>query len=398
MGKRYQVISADGHNEVPVDRWIHRVPEEHRHAMPQLVKHEDGADKWRIEIDGQRWERSASGNLVADWDYDEFVPDRPRYYREDGSRRPGSGDALQRLQEQDRDGVDAEILFPPVYSPIFFRNALKEVDVDAHKAFIRGYNDWLADEYCSVAPDRLIGVAMLPETGVDDAIAEMAHIKAKGLRSVAPAVWPNGSAFYEPDDDRFFAASLDLDVKLSPHGTFGGVRPIPPGSASLSRDTLAASGGGGPSYTIGQLIVYGVFDRFPTLQVYFAETQAGWLPHALNWTDEFYRRWNHYVGLELSRLPSEYYRDHCKFSFIVDRMAMTLRQYIGTDMLMFGTDFPHSVGTFPYTRDWIEDLFEGVPDDVRHQVLVENVCEFFGLDPNAEVSATPQVATAGAAQ
>jgi predicted TIM-barrel fold metal-dependent hydrolase len=366
--------------------------------MPQLVKHEDGADKWRIEIDGQRWERSASGNLVADWDYDEFVPDRPRYYREDGSRRPGSGDALQRLQEQDRDGVDAEILFPPVYSPIFFRNALKDVDVDAHKAFIRGYNDWLADEYCSVAPDRLIGVAMLPETGVDDAIAEMAHIKARGLRSVAPAVWPNGSAFYEPDDDRFFAASLDLDVKLSPHGTFGGVRPIPPGSASLSRDTLAASGGGGPSYTIGQLIVYGVFDRFPTLQVYFAETQAGWLPHALNWTDEFYRRWNHYVGLELSRLPSEYYRDHCKFSFIVDRMAMTLRQYIGTDMLMFGTDFPHSVGTFPYTRDWIEDLFEGVPDDVRHQVLVENVCEFFGLDPNAEVSATPQVATAGAAQ
>jgi uncharacterized protein len=394
MGRRYQVINADGHNEVPVDRWIHRVPKQHQHAMPQLVKHEDGADKWRIEIDGRRWERSASGNLVADWDYDEFMPAKPRYYREDGSRRPGSGDALQRLQEQDLDGVDAEILFPPVYSPIFFRNALKEVDVNAHKAFIRGYNDWLAEEYCSLAPDRLVGVAMLPETGVDDAIAEMQHVKELGLRGVALAVWPNGSNFYEPQDDRFFAASLDLGVRISPHGNFGGVRPVQPGAASMSKDSLVA-GGFGPSYTIGQLIVYGVFDRFPTLQIYFAETQAGWLPHVLNWTDEFYRRWSHYVGLDLPRMPSEYYRDHVKFSFIVDRMAMTLRHYIGIEMLMFGTDFPHSVGTFPYTRDWIEDLFEGVPEDERRKVLVDNVADFYGLDVNADITPTPQAATAG---
>ena len=397
MGKKYQVISADGHNEVPVDRWSHRVPEEHRHALPQLVHHGDGGEKWRIDAGGQTWERSSSGNVVADWDYDEFLPPRPKYYREDGSRRPGTGDAVQRLQEQDLDGVDAEVLFPPVYSPIFFRHGLKEVEPEAYRSFIRGYNDWLAEEYCSVAPDRLIGVAILPETGVDDAIAEMAHIKAKGLRAVALANWPNGTPYYDADDDRFFSASLDLGVKLSPHGTFGGVKPIPPGTASLTRDTLAGSGGSGPSYTIGQLIVNGVFDRFPTLKVYFAETQAGWLPHALNWTDEFYRRWNHYVALDLSRMPSEYYREHCRFSFIVDRMAMTLRQYIGIEMLMFGTDFPHSVGTFPHTRDWIEDLFEGVPEDERRRVLVDNVCEFFDLDSNAELTPTPQAAAAAVA-
>jgi predicted TIM-barrel fold metal-dependent hydrolase len=288
-------------------------------------------------------------------------------------------------------------MFPPVYSPIFFRNALKDVDVEAHKAFIRGYNDWLAEEYCSVAPDRLIGVAMLPETGVDDAIAEMQHVKEMGLRGVALAVWPNGSSFYEAQDDRFFAASLDLGVRISPHGNFGGVRPVQPGAASMSKDSLVA-GGFGPSYTIGQLIVYGVFDRYPDLQIYFAETQAGWLPHVLNWTDEFYRRWSTYVGLDLPRMPSEYYRDHVKFSFIVDRMAMTLRHYIGIDMLMFGTDFPHSVGTFPNTRDWIEDLFEGVPEDERRKVLVDNVADFYGLDKTAELTPTPERATAGAAQ
>ena len=387
--RTYQVISADGHNEIPVDRWASWVPVQHRDRLPRLVMHPDGSEKWRVEAGGEAWERSTSGNVVADWDYDQFVPNKPKYYRPDGSRRPGTGDAVQRLREQDLDGVDAEVLFPPVYSPVFFRNGLKTKDRDAHMATIRGYNDFLAQEYCAVAPDRLIGVGILPETGVEDAIAEMERCRKLGLRTVTLAMWPNGGISYVPEDDRFFAASLDTDMRLSPHGTFGGVKPMPPGSASLTRDNLLASGGQGPSYTIGQLIVNGVFDKYPKLQVYFAETQAGWLPHALAWGDEFFRRWNHYVGVHLKKMPSEYYRDHCRFSFIVDRLAMRLRQYIGTEMLMWGTDFPHSVGTFPHTRRWLEDLFEGVPEQTRRQVLVDNVCDFFGLDPEKALTPTP---------
>jgi predicted TIM-barrel fold metal-dependent hydrolase len=384
---------------VPVERWSHRVPEKHHHALPQLVLHDDGSEKWRIEAGGEQWERNTSGNAMGDWDYDQFVPTAKKYYRSDGSRRPGTGDAVQRLQEQDLDGIDAEVLYSPVYSTIFFSSDLRSVDAEAHKAMVRGYNDWLAEEYCSVAPDRLIGVANLPETGVDDAIAEMRHIKEQGLRAVALATWPNGGPFYDPDDDRFFAASLDLGVRLTPHEVFGQMKPRKPGAAGLDRDTLLPSSGFGRGmceYPIGQLIVNGVFDRFPDLQLYFAETQAGWLPHALNWVDSFYRHWNTYVGLDLPKMPSEYYRDNCRFSFITDRMAMLLRHYIGIDLLMFGTDFPHSVSTYPYTRDWIEDLFADVPEDEKHQVLVGNACEFFGLDPDAELTATPETAEAAA--
>jgi predicted TIM-barrel fold metal-dependent hydrolase len=397
MGRRYQVISADGHVEVPIDTWRHRVPEKHHDSLPRLVHHEDGSEKWCIEFGGQYWERNTSGNVVGDRDYDEFVPTAPKYFRPDGSRMPGTGDAVQRLQEQDLDGIDAEILYPPVYSPIFWSHGVKDLDPDAHRAFVRGYNDWLAEEYCAVAPDRLIGMAILPETGIDDALAEMTHIKEQGLRAVTLAKWPNGGPFYSAEDDRFFAASLDLGVKLAPHENFGEMKPRRPGAAGLDRDSMLAASGfgrGACEYPIGQLIVNGVFDRFPDLKVYFAETQAGWLAHALNWTDGFYRNWSSFVDLDLPRMPSEYYRDHCRFSFIVDRMAMLLRNYIGIDMLLFGTDFPHSVSTFPYTREWIDDLFEGVPEDERRQVLVGNACEFFDLDPTAELTPTPERAAA----
>ena len=386
----YQVISADGHNEVPVDRWSHWVPEKHRDKMPKLVKIEDGSEVWRIEAGGEAWVRSTSGNAVADWEYDQFRPNKSRYYREeDGSRRPGTGDAVQRLQEQDLDGIDAEVLYPPVYSPIFFKHDWKSKDKEAYMAFIRGYNDFIANEYTAVAPDRLITMALVPETGVDDAIAEMERCKKMGLRGVAMAQWPNGGISYMPEDDRFFAASLDLDIRLAPHGNFGGVKPPPKGAASITKDTLFASGGAGPSYTIGQLILNGVFDRFPKLRIYFAETQAGWLPHTLSWVDEFHRRWAWYTDAVPKKMPSEYYRDQCLFSFIVDRMAMQLRQYIGLDMLMWGSDFPHSVGSFPDTRRFLEDQFEGVPENEKRKVLVENPAEFFSLDMERELTPTP---------
>jgi predicted TIM-barrel fold metal-dependent hydrolase len=56
---------------------------------------------------------------------------------------------------------------------------------------------------------------------------------------------------------------------------------------------------------------------------------------------------------------------------------------------MWGSDFPHSVGTHPHSRQFIEELFEDVPERERHQVLVDNVCDFFGLDPEKELTPTP---------
>ncbi len=68
---------------------------------------------------------------------------------------------------------------------------------------------------------------------------------------------------------------------------------------------------------------------------------------------------------------------------------MKYRYDIGLDLLMWGTDFPHSVGSYPATRETLTELFEDVPPAEKHQVLVGNVCTFFGLDPNQELTPTP---------
>ncbi len=145
----------------------------------------------------------------------------------------------------------------------------------------------------------------------------------------------------------------------------------------------------GPTNTIGQLINGGVFDRFPKLKIYFAETHVGWIPFWMNKMDEFYARYYKFHGLDLKKMPSEYVRDHCRFSFVSARESMPLRYLIGLDLMMWGSDFPHSVGTFPDTREILTDLFENVPEGEKRKVLVENPCEFFDLDLEKELTPTP---------
>ena len=95
-----------------------------------------------------------------------------------------------------------------VAGPVFWRNIAHD---EVYKAVIRGYNDWLAEEYCAVAPDRLIGIGVMPITNVDDAIAEMEHCKKLGLKGIQLGRAARTAKGYPtPEDDRFWAAAIDM--------------------------------------------------------------------------------------------------------------------------------------------------------------------------------------------
>ncbi len=111
--------------------------------------------------------------------------------------------------------MDAEVLFAAmVAGPVFWRNIAHD---EVYKAVIRGYNDWLGEEYCAVAPDRLIGMGVIPITNVEDAIAEMKHCKKLGLKGVLLGGLPSGKGYPTPEDDKFWAAAIDLDMPITVH-------------------------------------------------------------------------------------------------------------------------------------------------------------------------------------
>jgi predicted TIM-barrel fold metal-dependent hydrolase len=58
-----------------------------------------------------------------------------------------------------------------------------------------------------------------------------------------------------------------------------------------------------------------------------------------------------------------------------------MRDLLDIDHIMWGSDFPHWVSSFPESARWLNEIFEGCPAVIRRKVLVDTPCAFFGLDP-----------------
>jgi len=388
MGRQYQVISGDGHLETPPD-FVAFVPEKFQDRAPKLIRLPDGGgDAWLVEGMPLAY---ASQNLKGRG----VVRFKGQsYFNDDGSRTDGAGDGLQRLREQDEDGIDAELLYAPVFAVRFLEHI---ADKDAYLAMVQAYNTWLA-EYMSVAPDRLIGNALMPVSGIDDAIAELNRAHEMGFKSVQLVQFPNGGgAPKDRVDDAFWERALELDMALSPHMSFGGV--INTGGARHDTSSWPVEAGmtqhspTAPAPTMAQMIVNGTFDRIPELRFYFAEINAAIFPASLYYMDRDYLEYNSWFELELPKMPSQYMKDHGLYGMVREPLAVKIGQQLPNDMPLelfwWGSDFPHSVGTFPHSRKYIEETFADLSPELRHTLLLGNAAKHLHLDLDADITETP---------
>lgn len=394
MSHNSRLISADSHLEIDTSYWRHRVPERHRDRVPHLLQTDLGGDGWVVE-----------GKLTSEVPLDLYAgkgvqsaKDRWAPFGQRFNDTAGTGTAQQRLREQDEDGLYAEVLYPSSSSR-WWRNIR---DDDAYKAVLRGYNDWLGQEYCAVAPDRLIGLGVIPMTNIDDAVAEMEHCKKVGLKGVALRGFPSGKSYPTLDDDRFWSASLHLDMPVTihveldrpdrdapllvypkePEETRSKVAQRP--AADFVRQVARFHQLGG--LNVIQLVLHGLFDRFPKLQLYFAETQAGWVPSFLEVADIRYERHHRWAqelfGWQPLRhgLPSEYVKEHIYWGIVHDRTGVEMRHHVGVNRIMWSTDFPHQESEWPRSREVLDKMMKGVPENEKYQMVTGNCVDFFRLD------------------
>jgi len=253
-------------------------------------------------------------------------------------------------------------------------------DAELRLNCFQAYNDWMA-EFQAVDLYRLVGVGLVPTTGIDDAVAELRRCRDLGLRTVALESYPSGSwTDASPEDDRFWRAAEEMGMPISLHATFT----FPPNSTQLfaqgdaSLTALAARG----SYerVLERLIVTGVFDRFPTLRFVGAEVNCGWLPYYLEQFDRSYRRHGRELGLRLELLPSEYFRRNSLITFIVDPLGVQARHLIGVDNLMWCSDFPHSVSNWPIDVEIAHAQMVDVDQSEIDRMMWRTCADLYGLE------------------
>ena len=385
------LVSSDGHLEVVPERWTGRMPAAFRDKAPRTIKLSDGGDA--ILVEGQKPYPVPFLDLRAGRTNETWQP-----FGVTVEDTAGVGPPEQRIREQDMDGLHAEVLFPNMQlGPRLWRTM---ADDDAYLAAVRAYNDWLGEEYCAVSRDRLIGLGVIPWTNIDDAVAELERCARLGLKGVALGVFPSGKSYPTLEDDRFWAAALDMKMPLTVHVGFDRLGPRaseptfvygdadPAAVAKIPGRTIVewmALLGLPPALSLTQMVMSGVFDRIPDLQVFFAETRLGWVPFWMEEADYWYERHRHWAErlLNLKPLrqrPSDYVRQHIHFSVQhVERVAIELRHHLGVGHVMFATDFPHIECDWPNTRPFAERLFAGVPLDESFKIAAGNVLSYFRL-------------------
>jgi predicted TIM-barrel fold metal-dependent hydrolase len=334
------ILSSDSHVFEPPDLWQTRIDRTFRNRAPRIERI-GGADQIVVEADQILSGIGLISNAGARFEAPETISAHGRF--EDVHR--GGYDPEQHLKDMALDGVAGEVLYPS--QGLFY---FKVADPELMSAIFRAYNDWLA-EFCRADPARLKGIAMINLDDVGDAIRELERAARLGLSGAMITEYPHEERRYDQAEyERFWAAAAALDMPLSLHTATrrqGRIRGA--GDRTLRDASSRATKAFYPALSLCDVIFSGVFERHRGLTLAVVEFELAWAPHLLSTMDYTYRE-RHGEAIYRFKdgmLPSDFFRRNVVLSFQEDAIGIRLRDLIGTDNMMWGSDYPHSESTFP---------------------------------------------------
>ena len=78
-------------------------------------------------------------------------------------------------------------------------------------------------------------------------------------------------------------------------------------------------------------------------------------------------------------MPSDFFRSNIFIGFQEDELGIQLRHHIGVDNLFWGSDYPHAESTFPKSREILESILQGVPEEEKARIAGENTARLYGF-------------------
>ncbi|MDE3205020.1 MAG: amidohydrolase [Acidobacteriota bacterium] len=364
-----QIISVDDHVIEHPTVWQDRLPDKFKEAGPKIVRDDAGNDVWMFE---GRPHYNIGLNAVAGKRREDYGVDPARY--ED--MRPGCYLMEDRLKDMDEDGIWAQLCFPtfPGFAGSTFWRA---DDKELASACVRAYNDWMIDEWCASAPERMIPLVLMPYWDAEECVREAERTAGKGAKAISFIEAPHSvglPSFHTDHWDRFLSAVSNTGMPLCLHFGSGGPPPTAPNGPFTAAIALY---GLNSLMTTVELVNSRIFEKAPDLKVALSEGGIGWMPYILERADYTWDRHRFYTGMSDARRPSEIFRDHIFGCFISDDAGLRNLDLIGVDNVIFEGDYPHSDSNWPHARKMLEESLAHVPDDVARKIAEDNARKLF---------------------
>lgn len=390
-----QFIDADGHVLEHPTKMLDHAPAEYRDRIWHVETDGDGRE-W-VVWDGSRdpaavFAYAGTGGMSPE-EQARAVAGELRYTE----IRPGAFEPEPRLADLDTEGIGQTVLYPTMLLGVAGMH-----DLNLAVAQCRAYNDWLSD-FCSVAPDRLFGIAIIPQQDVDAAAAEIR--RASQLPNlVGTFIRPNPvidwKHFHDPVYDPLWWAASDAGWPLGLHPFLAGDVPgavtglhlndvhSPSSLAATNRMNLRnifyTQAIGNPvdmMTSLAFLLAGGVCERFPDLTIIVLETNGGWITPWMERLDHHWKTFGFDVP-DCKLAPSEYFRRQCYISFDADEETLGLAAespYVGNDRIIWASDYPHPDAKFPGTVGELLDNIGGLDADAQENIAWRNAQRLYRL-------------------
>jgi aminocarboxymuconate-semialdehyde decarboxylase len=223
------------------------------------------------------------------------------------------------------------------------------------------YNECV-NQFASEHPGRFVGMATVPLQDPQRAAKVLEHVIVDlnfGGAFIGTNV--NGQYYNVKDFDFFWAKAQDLDVLIVMHPEHIA------GAERMTEYGLNAVCGNPADSTLslGYMLYSGLFDRFPNLKI-CALHGGGFLPYHVGRFDKEFSTGKSARPAQAALAPSAYLKNLFFDTLVYDiDTLMYLRQKVGNDHLMLGTDYPYTLG------DWMGvekiqalDISETEKDDI----------------------------------
>ncbi|ETX08078.1 MAG: hypothetical protein ETSY2_07485 [Candidatus Entotheonella gemina] len=277
--------------------------------------------------------------------------------------------ANHRIRDMDEEGVDIQVMVPTV--PWGHEQPAVEIE------FMRANRRFL-DDFCGAYPTHLKALLIVNAKYIKESIDE---IKTWGRSKWAVGVWVNLPLDYpldHPDLHPVWTA-IEQEGLCVVHHSFSGGYPGYRDTWSNPFIGRSASHPWGAMRAMAAFFGAGLMDRYPAIRFAILESGFGWLPFwAMRMQDQV-----DYMGYvpELRHTMLEYMSSGRFFASIVlhegPEMIKMVSAFLGDQVLMFSTDYPHPETRFPDSVDLVLGWSQ-LSSELLPQIMWNNAVRCFG--------------------